>query len=232
MKIHYLQHVSFEGLGSIEGWAREHRHQLTATRFYLDEPLPVLYELDWLIIMGGPMGVNDEKIHPWLTKEKRFIEQAISEGKVIVGICLGAQLIAAVLGAEVYPCTEKEIGWFPVKQSSDALQTDIGSYIPDKFDAFHWHGETFELPANAIHLARSSACEVQAFLYNQRVLGLQYHLETTRESAAELVRNCGDELVEGPFIQSADELLAKPERFLYIKTIMRDLLDRLAAIPA
>jgi GMP synthase (glutamine-hydrolysing) len=120
MRIHYLQHVSFEDPGCIRLWADSAGHLMSATRFYRDCKLPALEELDWLIIMGGPMSIYDENKHPWLRGEKRFIHQAIQDGKVVLGICLGAQLIADVLGAKVYPNGCKEIGWFPVQKTSES----------------------------------------------------------------------------------------------------------------
>ena len=121
MNIHYLQHVPFEDLGSIKNWAKIRGHRVTATRFYRAEPLPFLDELDWLIIMGGPMNIYEEDKYPWLGHEKRFIEEVIKTDKVVLGICLGAQLIADVLGVRIYENIHKEIGWFPIQLTSEGI---------------------------------------------------------------------------------------------------------------
>ena len=109
LRIHYFKHVSFEGLASIQEWSTKNGHILTSTNFYLNENLPHLDSIDWLIVMGGPMSVEDEKKFHWLSKEKIFIRKAIEKGKTVIGICLGAQLIAQILGAKVYPNKQKEI---------------------------------------------------------------------------------------------------------------------------
>jgi GMP synthase-like glutamine amidotransferase len=206
MRIHFLQHVPFEGLGHVRKWA-DHRHDtVTGTLLYENSVLPKPADFDLLVVMGGPMGVYDTSEHPWLTPEKRFIEQALQAEKKIVGICLGAQLIADVLGATVSANPSKEIGWFPVSRTSDAEASDFNSVFPETVHAFHWHGDTFELPKGAIHLAESRACRHQAFYYPPGVLGLQFHLESTAESIELLLHHCGHELVSGPYIQSADRI--------------------------
>ena len=113
MKAHYLQHVPFEGLGSIETWLQSIRAAVSVTKFFEDPTLPDPDNLDLLVVMGGPMSVNDEQKFPWLAAEKEFIRKAIEKDKAVIGICLGAQLIAGAMGAAVYPNKEKEIGWFP-----------------------------------------------------------------------------------------------------------------------
>lgn len=227
IRLHYLQHVPFEGLGSIESWAKTNGHTVSSTQLHAGGALPSLEALDWLIVMGGPMGVHDDITFPWLVAEKRFIERAIATGKVVLGVCLGAQLIADVLGAKVYPNREKEIGWFPVDKTPEADNTRVFGKFPSKLEVFHWHGDTFDLPTGAIHVTRSTACANQAFVYDDRVVGLQFHLETTRQSAEQLIENCANELVEGPFIQTADTMLSNSRRFDTINTVMAQLLDEL-----
>jgi GMP synthase-like glutamine amidotransferase len=207
MRLHVLQHIPFEGLGHIADWAERRRAAVTWTRFHdpAAAALPALANVDFLIVLGGPMSVNDEAVHPWLAAEKTYIASALAAGKPILGICLGAQLIACALGARVRPAPEREIGWFPVMAAPPAP----GAFaFPPRFDAFHWHGETFDLPPGAILLAHSEACENQAFQHGPRVIGLQFHLETTRESADALVRHCPGDLAPGRCVQSAADLLA------------------------
>lgn len=225
MHIHYLQHVSFEDLGSMKAWFEKHGHTLSATHLYKGEPLPKINSFDWLIVMGGPMSVTDTTTYPWLTDEKSFIKQAISENKIVLGICLGAQLIAEVLGAEISKNSDKEIGWFPIRVPDQAKDTRLGASLPAEFDAFHWHGDTFSTPNNATLFASSRACKNQAFMIENRVLGLQFHLETTQESARSLISHCGNELDNCPYIQSAEVILSRPERFERINKIMDSILS-------
>lgn len=227
MNVHYFQHVPFEDLGSIADWAKRKSHRIGPTRFFEDDPLPSLEQLDWLIVMGGPMNIYEERRHPWLAIEKRFIEQAIAAGKVVIGICLGAQLIADVLGAKVYRNTHKEIGWFPIERTSAADRSSRFKAFPSDLDAFHWHGDTFDIPDGAIHLACSKVCENQAFIYEERVLALQFHLEMTRQGAERLTVHCADELVTAPFIQTAPAILSDPRRFQALNETMDWILDRL-----
>jgi GMP synthase-like glutamine amidotransferase len=224
MRAHYLQHVPFEGLGSIETWLSNAGYEITSTRLFESDGLPEIEEVDLLVIMGGPMSVNDEVDYPWLVEEKSFIKKAIDAGKPVLGICLGAQLIAGSLGAEVLPNAEKEIGWFPVR-SVDADNHSVFRF-PKQTDVFHWHGETFTLPPGAIRIAQSKACDNQAFQIGANVIGLQFHLETTPVSAQAIVENCRDELVDGDYIQTETDILSAPQAaYSAINTLMEDVLE-------
>jgi len=213
MRIHYFQHVPFEGLGSIQDWVEAKGHTLTATRFYEDAPLPEIRDIDWLIIMGGPMSTYDENKHAWLRKEKQFIEQAIACKKTVLGVCLGAQLISDVLGAKVYPNRHKEIGWFPIRLTQQGLESPIFEKFPREFDALHWHGDTFDLPADAIWAAESAACQNQAFIYGKNVVGLQFHLDFKKETLERLIENCSEDLVDAPYVQDAAAMLSQEKHF-------------------
>jgi GMP synthase-like glutamine amidotransferase len=227
MHIHYIQHVAFEGLGSIEPWIRQNTHRLTGTRLYLNEELPSLDGIDLLIVMGGPMNIYEENKYSWLVEEKRFLDKAISKGRSVLGICLGAQLLAGLLGARIYAGAHKEIGWFPVETTEIAGTSTLFSTFPPCLDAFHWHGDTFDIPEGAKHIARSAACENQAFIYDERIVGLQFHLETTLASAQQLIANCAEEIVPGPYIQEPRTMLEDCRRFDTINAIMHELLSRM-----
>lgn len=211
MNIHYFQHVPFEGLGSIEDWAVEKGHPVTVTRFYETFKLPDLVAIDWLIVLGGPLGVNDEQNFPWLKTEKEFIRQAIKANKVVIGICLGAQLIAQVLGAKVYKNKFTEIGWFPVEVFETAEKTNL---LQNKITVFHWHGDSFDIPAGAVLAASSEACINQAFRYGKKVLGLQFHLEVTKQSIAKMIEHEGHELIPDIFVQSAEQIVTLQDKYL------------------
>jgi len=227
MNIHYLQHVPFEDIGSIDAWARKRKYTVTGTRFFEKAVLPAIETVDLLVVMGGPMNIYEDQEYPWLTQEKRYIEQAIKQNKYVLGICLGSQLISDVLGAKVYKNTHKEIGWFPVSMTPPAGKVLCVSGLPRQFIAFHWHGDTFDLPGGAILLASSQACVNQAYIYKERVLGLQFHLEITAEGVPRLLSNCSEEVKDGEYIQSKEEILKGVIDITTINTIMVSLLDGL-----
>lgn len=228
MRIHCLKHVPFEGPAGIGDWATAKGHTIAITPLFEQGELPQLVDLDWLVVMGGPMGVGDEALYPWMAAEKRFIRDAMGAGKVIVGVCLGAQLIADALGARVYRNAHKEIGWLPIELTEQGRGSGLLASLPRRLEVFQWHGDTFDLPDGAILLARSKACEHQAFLYEGRVLGLQFHLESTPASVADLVSNCADEIVPGTYVQDAERMLAATEAdYLRINWALFGILDRL-----
>ena len=183
--------------------------------------------IDLVIAMGGPMSVNDEASLPWLVAEKAFLRAAIDRGIAVLGICLGAQLIASACGARVFRGRHREIGWFPI----EALASGVSSIpVPENALVLHWHGETFDLPKGAVHLARSTACEHQAFQIGERVLGLQFHPEVTPGSLATMLEYSRDDLVPGEFVQSEAEILSTdPGDFTRLAELTAALLDHLTA---
>ena len=229
MRLHYLQHVPFEGLGSIADWAKARRARISRTRLFACEAFPSPDEIDLLVVMGGPMGVYDADEYPWLAREKEFLKCAIDSETRVLGVCLGSQLIAEVLGARVYPNEHKEIGWFPIAGAQ--THGAIGSLLARAGDVFHWHGDAFDLPDGATHLAESRACRHQAFSMGDTVLAFQFHLETTRRTAQALIDHCGHEIAAAPYIQSAREMLADPRRFDRINGLMAECLDLFVADP-
>jgi GMP synthase-like glutamine amidotransferase len=226
MHVHYLQHVPFEGLGSIEPWLDAAGHRISCTRLYTTRELPPADSMDALIVMGGPMSVNDEDAYPWLVSEKRLVREAVRSGKPVLGICLGAQLIASALGERVYQNPIKEIGWFSIHGISSG---DGSSFcFPPEMRVFHWHGETFDMPQGATRIARSAECENQAFQLGDSVIGLQFHLETTPESARAMVANCREELRPSRCIQSETEILsAGSGQYDSANKVMADILSYL-----
>lgn len=228
MRAHVLQHVPFEGPGSIADHLLEAGAQITTTRLFAGEELPAVESIDLLVIMGGPMSANDELKFPWLVAEKHWIKSAVDAQIPTLGICLGAQLIASALGSAVYQNPEPEIGWFPVEAIPSEDHTRF--QFPPAFDAFHWHGETFDLPPTATLLARSAACENQAFQIGRSTIGLQFHLETTPESATALIDHCPEDLQPARFIQTADCLRAVPaSQYESLNAILIVLLNWLGA---
>lgn len=221
MRLHSLQHVWFEDMGVIEKWAEERGSTVTKTALYDNETLPQIDDFDFLVVMGGSMGVYDEIQYPWLRDEKIFIKETIARGKTVLGICLGAQIIADVLGAKVYKNKHKEIGWFKLKKCNDSF-----NFIPSEFMAFHWHGDTFDLPVGAKHLALSQACINQAFsVEDGRVIGLQFHLEITQNGVERLTEQCANEIIEDKFIQNRESMINQKEHLIECNKLMMQLLD-------
>ena len=212
MRLHYLQHVPFENPGTILTWAKENGHAVTSTQMYKEEILPMQEEFDWLVVMGGPMNIYDEDAYPWLEEEKYFIEAAISAEKVVIGICFGGQLIADVIGGKVTRNPQKEIGWFPIRWSKQAQLSPLFSFFPKDSVVFEWHGDTFtELPSRTVYLAENDACKNQAFMYENKVFGFQFHLENTIPIIKDLVEFCAKDMTVGKYVQTPEELLEHPE---------------------
>ncbi len=207
LRIACVQHVSYEGPGAIEDWAHERRHRMTVFRQDKGHRLPVTGQFDWLILMGGPMGLRDRERFPWMAEELALIREAVGAGKTVVGICLGAQLLADVLGGTVARSDEKEIGWFPVELTAEARDTPGLSGLPDTITPFHWHSDAFTLPPGAVRLASSPGCPQQAFVYGSSVLGMQFHLEVTPAIIDALLEHSGaDAGAGGRFVQDPETI--------------------------
>lgn len=226
MKIHYLMHHPLEGLENIGEWALSRGHALSGTSLYKGEDLPLNLDFNWLIIMGGPMSVHDERRFLWLYEEKRFIEKAVRKGKTVLGICLGAQLIADVLGAGVYRNPSAEIGWFPVRLVSAAKKSAFMNLLPEELDVFQWHEETFDIPRGCRNLAGSHACAHQAFEFDRRVLALQFHLEVSEKTIESWLVN-GLPAEKSPFVQNPLEMLNRKEKLREAKFLLGLLLNQM-----
>ena len=224
MRIHWIQHVPYEGLGTIGEWASERGHFVTGS-LALTESYPDPITIDWLVVMGGAMGVHDEPRHPWLVAEKRFIYNAIDSGARVLGVCLGAQLAADVLGAQVSPNAEREVGWFPVELTPEGRSSRVFGVLPERFLAGQWHADTFEVPPGGVRMASSEACVNQAFEWEERVYGLQFHLEWDAAAVSRLADECGGDLSAGRYIQAREQLLGQPRRFDESRELMFRLLD-------
>jgi GMP synthase-like glutamine amidotransferase len=243
VRVHYLQHVPFEGIGAIEDWARARGHALSATELYQTTAaangpagapdFPAHGELDLLVVMGGPMNVYESEKYPWLEAERTFIARAIDSGRAVLGICLGAQLIADILGGPVAKGAHREIGWYPVELTDAGRALPVFADFPDKFTALHWHGDTFAIPPGATHVATSAACPSQAFaLDDGRVVGLQFHLEETPAALTSLIEKAGDDLAaepSEPWVAGRYDLLAQHAPYDACRGLLFALLDRMAA---
>jgi len=229
VNIQCLMHVPFEGPGIIELWAEEKKHPMSFTRMYENDDLPELSEVDMLVIMGGPMNVFDFHIHSWMQDEIEWVRKYIDLGKPVIGICLGAQIIAAALGADVYPGEHKEIGWYNLQFLPSLGEFRICKDLPSSRKVFHWHGDTFPIPEGAIRIASSTAFPNQGFIFNKKAIALQFHLEVTPESVAGMVDKCRSQLVPGEYIQTEKEILRESCCFETNQQVLCQFLDYLSA---
>ena len=236
MKILSFHHVPFEGLGSLSSLIQNGNHSLHTVSLWECPALPDPDEFDLLIIMGGPMDVGDVVGNPWLAEEKQFIREAIGRKMKILGICLGAQLLAEALGGSVAPGAHREIGWHEISKGQEAVRSALGRALPERFLAFHWHGDCFSIPLGAVALGHSAACATQGFVWQERIVALQFHLEATPDSVADLLQNCRDEVDAGgscersmPYVQSPQVIAGTPANFLAVNTLMELVWDTLVS---
>src|SRR5690554_5511840 len=225
MKIRYIKHVPYEGPGAIADWAAAREFEFSGVEIFRGEPLPEHGDTDALVVLGGPMGVGDEAEHPWLIEEKRYIGEWIDNGKPLLGVCLGAQLIASAMGAGVRRNASPEIGWYPVRRLPQLSVTYLDRLLPPSLEVFHWHHDTFEVPHGTIPIAYSELCANQGFVYRDRVIALQFHLEMDESTARDLIANTKQSLNPRPGVQGAGEMLADPQRFSRMYDYLEPLLD-------
>ncbi len=228
MRIHVIRHVPFEGPELIAQWAHARDHELTET-LALTEEFPELEEIDLLVLMGGPMGADDDARLPWLAAEKRYVSSALANGSRVLGVCLGSQIVAEVAGGAVRRNDHREIGWYPVHHVGGSDEGVLAA-IPEGLIAGHWHGDTFSLPDGVEPALSSEACMNQAYAMDGgRIVGLQCHLEWTEDALDALVEACGDDLAGGgPYVMSASEMLEEARlRIPACRDALFDLLDRM-----
>jgi GMP synthase-like glutamine amidotransferase len=226
MKIHCIRHEPFEGIGSIELWVQENNHHLSYTRTYLHQSFPDDIGFDMLIIMGGSASVYDGSKVPWLADEKNFIRKAINANKKILGICLGAQILADVYGAKVYRDISNEVGWFPIQFNTREL-IDY-PFVPEHITAFHWHGDTFDIPEGAIRIASSEHTRNQGFVIRNNIVALQFHLEMNLSSIRKIIKALGRKLDKNEkFVQSASAIFEQADHHIACHQLLCKILDNL-----
>jgi GMP synthase (glutamine-hydrolysing) len=213
MNIHFLIHESFEAPGAIETWAKDRGHNITYTRFYQNDSLPQnIDNIDYLIVMGGPQSPatsESECPHFHAKAEIEFIRQAITKDKLLLGVCLGAQLIGEALGAKFDHSPNREIGVFDLTLTEEAKNDPIFSNFPQVFPVGHWHGDMPGLTPTSTILATSAGCPRQVVRYSPKNYGFQCHFEFTPESIEGMIQNSTAELEQYkdlPYIQNAETL--------------------------
>lgn len=225
MRIHCFQHVHFEGPGIICEWAKEKGHIINYTRFYDKIVWPEMNDFDFLIVMGGPMSFDDDDLYSWMKKEREIIGQAIANNKTVLGICLGAQFIAHAIDGSGRRGHSQEIGWFPLSFSTD-FNSEL-SFFPSELKAFHWHGDTFDIPKGAFRIASTNEYPNQGFLLKDNVIGLQFHLEVDVSALEGMVKYCGDGLKVDKFVQNSEQILSDKTNLEENQNIMFKLLNYL-----
>jgi GMP synthase (glutamine-hydrolysing) len=229
MKIHCIRHEPFEGLACIEDWINENNHELSCTFTYLQQAFPSECSFDLLIIMGGTASIYESYQESWYLDEKRFLEDCINRNIKILGICLGAQILASILGSKIYPGKAKEIGWFPVEFFTSDLPGL--NFFPRRIETFHWHGDTFDIPEGAVKLASSEITPNQGFVYKDTLFALQFHPEMTTTSLQKIIKAAGNDLNQkGESIQTAEQILSRRELISENNLLMFKLLDYMAKI--
>jgi GMP synthase-like glutamine amidotransferase len=232
MRWHCIQHLPEEGPGYAADWLAANAHSLTFTQLFDVNPVfPALGEFDGLLILGGAMSVHDEQAFPWLRAEKAFLREVLRAGKITLGICLGAQLLAQALGGEVKPNPDPEIGFWTVRFSSKVLGHPLLRGWPDKAAVLHWHSDTFTVPPGAQRVGMSAGCVTQGFVWGEGIIGLQFHPEMTREMVEQLMQAENHEAAEEQeFVQTAAQIREKLKSVWKGRKLLEQLLANMVAL--
>jgi GMP synthase (glutamine-hydrolysing) len=197
MSVLILKNISTEGPGTIEDFLCEQAIVYRTVELE-KEAVPKAEEFDTLVMLGGPMSVNEEEIYPYIKKEMELVREFIAAGKRVFGVCLGAQIMAKALGAKVYEGPEKEIGWYDIELTEDGIRDPLMKKLAvhpragdfwRRFRVFHWHGETFDIPPGAARLAKSALYANQAFRYGNDAYAFQFHIEVKKEMIYEWLKD-------------------------------------------
>lgn len=232
VRIHVIMHAPFEGPVLVAEWAHARGHDVSGS-LALTEEFPPIADVDLLVIMGGPMAADDDAENPWLLAEKRFVSEALGSDTMVLGVCLGCQIVAEVAGGAVRRNEHREIGWYPVSLTASGREDPVFSAFPDGLVVGHWHGDTAVLPNGTQPALSSEACVNQAFSMDSgRVVGVQFHLEWTPEALGLLIDACADEFaVGGTYVASSARLAEQaPEYVSACRDALYSLLDRMVAL--
>jgi GMP synthase-like glutamine amidotransferase len=195
MSVLFIKHIDIEGPGTIADFLDARAIQYKIADVSKNNALPSAPEqYQAIVILGGPMNVYEEEKYPFLKAEDALLKAALRKRVPLLGVCLGAQLIAKALGAKVRKAAEKEIGWFKVNLTDNGIKDRLFLDLKSKIDVFQWHGDTFDIPDKGLHLASSKVCSNQAFKYNDNAYGLQFHLEVTKDMVQEWLDAYSDEI--------------------------------------
>lgn len=225
-----IQHTPAETIGSIAAPLAAANVAVHTCEVFCQQSVPTeIGNYSGLILMGGPMSVYEQDRYPFIASELALIQSAMTAGKPVLGICLGSQLIAAALGARVYPGRKKEIGWLKVRLHEGGMRDPLFVGVPFAFTAFHWHGDVFEVPKDATPLLGSDITACQGFRFGTRTWALLCHLEVTAESIQAMIRSFPDELKAAGV--NAANVLAQTSTYLpELMTISKNVFSRWTAL--
>lgn len=229
MRIQLIEHDPEDfSRTNISLWAAKKGYRVNQTYVCNNEELPPVDSFDWLMVMGGSQQAWDEGASPWLQEEKAFLSDTLAAGKIILGICFGAQLLAEALGGKLFPNPQKEIGWHEVSLTREGQESFLFQDIPSDFVTFHWHSDHFSLPRSCTRLAGSKATENQAFVDQDRPLvGLQFHPEYTRDMVTYYAREHSQDWTSDAHISTKDEVLARtkeiPDTYWLMETLLNNI---------
>jgi GMP synthase (glutamine-hydrolysing) len=229
MRLHLLEHDPLDlSNTNMTQWAQEKGYPLTHTYVCNNEPLPSIDDFDWLMVMGGSPHAWEEDVNPWLAEEKTLIARTLESGKVIVGVCFGAQLLAEALGGKLFANSQKEIGWYEVTLTSEGQNSFLFSHLPTRFVSFHWHSDHFSLPHGCTRLAYSEPTANQAYICQGRpVVGLQFHPEYTRDMVRHFAAEEGHQWVKDRFVAGQETVLDQTDKIPDTYWLMARLLDNI-----
>jgi GMP synthase (glutamine-hydrolysing) len=225
MNILCITHADFETPGIIEAWAVQHGYGFTVCKPYQGENCLKVSPFDFLILMGGPQSPLEIEKDPYLKDEINLIRNAIAEDKIVLGFCLGAQLIGEALGGKTERSPEKEVGVFPLVLTEEGMRDPLFEGFSRTFPVIHWHNDMPGETSGSVILAYSEGCPRQVLCYAPKVYGFQCHLEITQEGIQEMIKACPGDLKPSLFTQTSEELLQ--QNYIPIHQLMRKILDRL-----
>ncbi|MFA8449516.1 MAG: type 1 glutamine amidotransferase [Bacteroidales bacterium] len=226
-RLHIFQHLKTNQTGHVTLWAQKRNLETTISTFFdTDYIIPPADEVDGLVVLGGPMSVNDEENHPHLIQEKAFIREMYNSGKKIFGICLGAQMIANAFKSKVSKSEVKEIGWHEISLTPEGIESPILKDFPKNFSSFQFHEDTFELPEGAELLASTPECPNQAYSIKDKVFAVQFHPEMQEDTVINLANNWLPKMGKGKKIQEAEEMLSQCSLIPENHKRLEDMLDR------
>ncbi len=229
MRIHLLEHDPLDmSRTNITMWAKQHGYPLTHTYLCSGEKLPAIDDFDWLMVMGGSPHAWEEKENPWLPGEKAFIARVLDSGKLIFGVCFGAQLLAEALGGKLFPNKLKEIGWYEISVTPEGQDSFLFKNIPNRFMSFHWHSDHFSLPPGCVKLAKSEPTANQVYICKTHpVVGVQFHPEYSREMVKYFAHNESAEWKTDRFVSGKEAVLEQTDNLPDTYWLMTILLDNM-----
>jgi GMP synthase-like glutamine amidotransferase len=229
IRLHTLEHDDWNfSRTNITRWADKKGHRVESTDVFRSAPLPKLDEYDWLMVMGGSQHAWEVDIHPWLKPEKEYIGEVLEAGKVVIGVCFGAQLLAEALGGRVFTNDQPEIGWYEANLTDEGRGSFLFRDLPETFTTFHWHKDHFTLPSGGVSLAKSRPTANQAYIVPGRpVAGVQFHPEYTRRMVLEFSEVFGHDWVPNTFVAGYNAVVSQTKEMPDTYWLMEGLLNNI-----